>query len=119
MAARGYGNASRRLTTCAATTNLTSAVAAPCDLYQIICTNTSASVKFLKLYNKASAPVLASDVPVLTIALPATAITNIPMPMGLYFSAGLAFAMTGADGDTDATAMTAGDLKGLNLVVGI
>lgn len=114
--AKGASNSSKRLTTCAATTNLTSAVASPCDLYGVIVTNTAAAVKFLKIYNKASAPVLASDVPVLTLCLPAGQLATVGFEAGLYFNLGLAYAITGADGDTDATAVTAGDLKGLNFI---
>jgi hypothetical protein len=114
--AKGASNSSKRLTTCAATTNLTAAVAGPCDLYGIIVTNTSAAVKFLKVYNKATAPVLASDIPLLTIALPVTSLQNLQFEQGIYFNLGLAYAITGADGDTDATAVAAGDLKGLNFI---
>jgi hypothetical protein len=114
--AKGSSNSSKRLTTCAATTNLTSAVAAPCDLYGVIVTNTAAAVKFLKIYNKASAPVVATDIPVLTLCLPAGAMQNIAFEQGFYLSLGLAYAITGADGDTDATAVVAGDIKGLNFI---
>lgn len=114
--AKGSSNSSKRLTTCAATTNLTSAVPNPVDLYGIIVTNTAAAVKFLKVYNKASAPVLASDTPLLTICLPAGQLVNIGFEAGLYLNLGLAYAITGADGDTDTTAVTAGDLKGLNFI---
>lgn len=114
--AKGSSNSSKRLTACAATTNLTSAVTGPCDLYGIIVTNTAAAVKFLKIYNKASAPVLASDIPVLTICLPAGGLQSISLEQGLYLNIGLAYAITGADADNDATAVTAGDIKGLNFV---
>lgn len=114
--AKASSNSSKRLTTCAATTNLTAAVSAPCDLYGIIATNTSAAVKFLKVYNKTSAPVPASDVPVLTICIPAGQLVNIALEQGLYLNIGLAYSITGADGDTDTTAVAAGDIKGLNFI---
>lgn len=114
--AKGSSNSSKRLTACAGTTNLTSAVAAPIDLYGIIVTNTAAAVKFLKIYNKASAPVLASDTPVLTICVPANSLQSIQFEQDLYLNLELAYAITGADADNDATAVTAGDLKGLNFI---
>lgn len=114
--AKGSSNSSKRLTSCGATTNLTSAVSVPVDLYGIIATNTAAAVKFLKIYNKASAPVLASDIPVLTICIPAGQIANIQFEQGMYLNLGLAYAITGADADNDATAVTAGDIKGLNFI---
>lgn len=114
--AKGFSNNTAKLTTCAATTNATLVANGPCDLYGIIVTNTAAAVKFLKIYNKASAPTVGTDVPVLTIALPATALQNIQFESGFYLNIGLSYAITGADGDSDTTAVTAGDIKGLNFL---
>jgi hypothetical protein len=59
---------------------------------------------FFKLYNKASAPVVASDVPVITIPMAANSTVAYEYgPMGLRFGTGIAWACTGAIGDTDAT----------------
>lgn len=114
--ALGKANTTKRLTTAAATTNGTAVSSIPCDLYSIIATNTSAAVKFLKLYNKSSAPTVGTDTPVLTICLPAGILTQISLAAGMYFNIGLAYAITGADGDSDTTALVAGDVKGLNLI---
>jgi hypothetical protein len=74
-------------------------------------------VKFLKLYNKASAPTVGTDIPFLTIALPpSNAVCSLQFEMGLYFNLGLSFAITGADGDSDTTAVAAGDVKGINII---
>jgi hypothetical protein len=117
--AKGASNSYKRLTSAAASTNLTSAVTTPCDLYGIVATNTSAAVKFLKVYNKSSAPVLASDIPALTICIPAGQVLNLNFEQGLYFNIGLAYAITGADADNDTTALTAGDVKGLNFIYSV
>lgn len=115
--ASGKSNATKRLTTSAATTNGTLASAVPCDVYGIIATNTTASLKYLKLYNKAAAPVVGTDTPFLTIALsPNNVVTFIEFSFGVYFNVGLSFALTGLDTDADATALAAGDVKGLNLI---
>jgi hypothetical protein len=73
-------------------------------------------VAFVKLYNKATAPVLASDVPAMILPVPA-AVAGVPgvctLPIGFNgfrFALGLGIAITGAVGDTDTTAVAAGQV---------
>lgn len=107
---------SSRIPSCAATTNATSAKGTAGDLFAFEATNTTAALKFLKLYNKATAPVVGTDIPVMTIPLqPSNVPTVRSIPPGYYFSAGIAYALTGAAADADATALAAGDVVGLNL----
>jgi len=68
-------NLTSRIPSSAATTNATSAKASAGEVHVILATNTTATVKYLKLYNKASAPTVGTDTPILTIALP---ISNVP-----------------------------------------
>lgn len=68
------------------------------------------AMSFLKLYNKATAPVLATDVPVMTIPIPTHtqgAGIVIPIPNGLNFSNGIALALTSGIEDTNAVAVLA------------
>ena len=96
----------------AATTNTGYAKASAGTLYGIACSNVSASVRYLKLYNKASAPTLASDTPVLVIPIAAASVANFQLgPLGLRFSTGIAYAITGGVADTDTTAIALGDCK--------
>ena len=99
----------------AATTNLTSVKNAPGTLFHIVATNTSTTaIAYLKLYNKASAPVLASDVPVLTIPLAVSSKNEIDFgTLGHRFSSGIALAITGGAADTDTTAVAASQVKAL------
>lgn len=97
--------------TAAATTNLTSARTQRCNLMCAILTNASAATKWVKLYDKATAPVLASDVPKAKIAVPAGSTVLLQPPDGLNFDTGFAYALTGAAADTDATALAAGDMS--------
>lgn len=53
-----------------------------------------------KLYDKASAPTVGTDTPLLTIALPAGGGANVSIPQGVSFTKGIALAIT--DGPTDA-----------------
>jgi hypothetical protein len=106
-----------RVTSAGASTNATLAKSSSADLHSIEAYNTTASIKYLKLYNKISAPVVGTDVPFLTFALPPSARFYKELANGgIYFSAGLGFALTGANGDSDTTALTAGDVVGLNLI---
>jgi hypothetical protein len=59
-----------KVASAAASTNATLARAGSGYLFQVLVTNVTASVKYLKIYNKASAPVVGTDVPFMTIALP-------------------------------------------------
>lgn len=88
----------------AATNNLTNTKNAAGTLYSIALSNTTATPMFFKLYNKASAPVVASDVPVMTIPMAANSHTVYEYgSLGLRFGTGISWACTGAIGDTDAT----------------
>lgn len=92
---------------CAATTNPTAIKASVGRLYRILATNTSGAVVYLKLYNKSSAPTVGTDVPVMTIPIPAGQMVNlINDSYGISFSSGIALAVTTgyADADTGALA---------------
>jgi len=76
----------------------------------IAMSNTHATnAAYVKIYNKASAPVLASDTPVFTIPLSALEFSPAMLSFepGIFFDTGLAIAITGAIGDTDETAVAA------------
>ncbi|UFZ05467.1 hypothetical protein LQG66_03885 [Bradyrhizobium ontarionense] len=97
----------------AATTNPTSVrnAAAVVTGGQIF--NASASVKYFKLYNKASAPTVGTDVPIETWGIPAGGflpVAELIGTAGLRLTTGLAYAITGAAADSDTTALAAGDV---------
>ena len=104
-----------RLLSSAATTNATLIKASAGRLFLIIGRNNVASIRYLKFYNKASAPTVGTDVPVLTIALDASSQFEIDLnPYGQFFTTGIAFAITGALADNDTTAIAAADISALN-----
>ena len=104
-----------RLLSSAATTNATLIKASAGRLFLIIGRNNVASIRYLKFYNKASAPTVGTDVPVLTIALDASSRFEIDLnPYGQFFTTGIAFAITGAVADNDTTAIAAADISALN-----
>jgi hypothetical protein len=66
--------------------------------------NTTATVYYFKLYNKATAPVCGTDIPVWTVALPASITTTLPtLSEGVTFGLGVGFCITGALADNDTT----------------
>lgn len=103
---------STTFTNSAATTNATSIKASAGTLWSVSVSNTNAAARFLKLYNKASAPTVGSDVPVLTVVIPATSVITVNGGSnGIRFATGIAFAITAAATDADTTAVAAAEIK--------
>lgn len=100
-----------------ATTNIALILTGTSGLHALWATNTGATVAFVKLYNKATAPVLASDIPEMIIPVPAAVsgvpgVAQISPGFSAYrFALGLGIAITGAVADTDTTAVAAGQVK--------
>jgi len=96
----------------AATTNATQIGTGPRTLIHIAATNIGSSVAYLKLYNKASAPTVGTDVPLLTLSIPAKGGDGYGFGLrGHQFTLGLAFAITGFESDVDTTAVAASQVK--------
>ncbi|MGE0371941.1 MAG: hypothetical protein AB7Q01_08645 [Gammaproteobacteria bacterium] len=94
----------------AASTNATSAKASQGNLYSILAVNTNAAARYLKLYNKATAPTVGTDTPVMTIILPPSVPIEITTSIGWGFSLGIAFALTTGIADTDTNAVAANEI---------
>lgn len=95
--------------TSAATTNATNTKNAAGALFAAVLSNPTATAAYFKLYNKASAPTVGTDVPVDTIPVPANSCTPIALgALGMQFTTGISWALTGAIGDTDTSAAVAG-----------
>lgn len=94
----------------AATTNATSIKASAGQVYGWYLFNTSASTKFLKLYNKASAPTVGTDTPLMTIPIPSGSGANVEFTIGIPFATGIALAITGSIADSDTTAVALNDV---------
>jgi len=97
----------------AATTNGTNSKATAGRVYFGIAVNTSAAAKYVKFYNKATAPTVGTDTPVLTLQIPANSSISLSDAVGIYglfCSAGIGFGITGAAADNDTTAVAAGDV---------
>jgi hypothetical protein len=96
----------------AASTNATSVKGSAGTLYGITCSNGGAAAAFVKLYNKATAPTVGTDTPVLTIPIPASGVVTLNLgELGHRFSTGIALAITNLVADSDATAVAANQVK--------
>lgn len=96
----------------AATTNATSVKGTAGRVLGWQLTNTTAAVKVVRLYNLATAPTVGTSVPVYNIVLPANASVNASFPAGISHATGIAYAITNAIADLDATAVAASDVIG-------
>ena len=75
-------------------------------------TNVNAAARYLKMYNKASAPTVGTDVPVLTITLPASqSVTIHGGSNGIRFGTGIAWALTTGSADSDTAAVAVNEIK--------
>lgn len=84
-------------------------------LYKIDGLNAADALRYLKLYDKATAPA-ETDTPIATFAIPASGKFSFDFgSIGLQFSLGMGYRLTGAAADNDTTALTAGDITCLNV----
>jgi hypothetical protein len=110
---RTSGGLTLSRTLSAASTNATSVKASAGQVFWIYATNTNAAARFLKLYNKSSAPTVGSDTPVLTLLIPGNAAGagfHLQTPLGLTFGTGIAFALTTGIADADTAAVAANEI---------
>lgn len=101
----------------AATTNGALILTGTSSVHSLWATNEGASPAYIKLYNKATAPTVGTDVPEMTIPIPAAAsgVPGVANPnMGFIpfrFALGLGIAITRNAVYTDTTAIGAGEVK--------
>ena len=82
-------------------------------LFGVTAVNTNAAARVLHIYDKASAPTLNSDTPMVTIPLAASSAANQGIPLGMpgiAFTTGIAWAYTTDNAAVPVTAATSGEL---------
>lgn len=112
-AANTANGASNHKLISAATTNATLVKGSTGKIIGGSIANTSASWRYVKLYNKATAPIPGTDTPVLTLAVQPGGRLDLGQvcdQYGISFATGIGYALTGAAADADTTAIAAGDL---------
>lgn len=72
--------------------------------------NVSAGKRYVKLYNKATAPTVGTDTPVRVVCIEANSLVTVAMPHGLTFPLGIGFGITTGIADNDTTAPSANDV---------
>lgn len=96
----------------AASTNATVVKASAGTLYSVTVSNTGAAARYVKFYNKATAPTVGTDVPVFTIQVASGATLNVPFgTTGHRFATGIGLAITANAADSDTTAVGAAEVK--------
>lgn len=105
------GGASSHKLISAATTNATSVKGSAGQVYAIIASNLNAAARYLKLYDKATAPTVGTDTPTSTILIPPNSSGVVfSIPVGVLFTLGIGFALTTGVADSDTAAVAANDI---------
>lgn len=97
----------------AASTNATVVKGSAGQVYGWSMSNVNAQEMYVKLYNKATAPTVGSDTPVITLLVPGGAtglVSEASFPQGIAFGTGIGLAITGAVADNDTTAVAANEI---------
>lgn len=96
----------------AATTNATNTKNAAGTVWSVQVSNINAATRYFKMYNKASAPTVGTDVPVIVIPIPAGTVQTIDGGSnGIRFGTGISWALTAGAADTDTAAVSASEHK--------
>jgi len=94
----------------AATINATVVNAGPTLLSAWFIRNLAAANRFVKLYDKATAPDPTTDVPAAIFGLPTSGFSDECVPEGIFFKNGLSFVMVTGAVNTDKTVCAANDV---------
>jgi len=98
----------------AATTNATNVKASAGKVHWMYVTNTNAAVRYMKVYDSASAPTAGSGTPVLRLAIPAAATGAgfvFASASGLSFASGIGFTLVTGAGDSASTGVGADEIQ--------
>lgn len=109
--ANATGAVSIRHVVSAATTNATSVKATAGRVLGWSFGNTTASWRYVKLHNIATAPTAGTGV-VQTIAIPPNGLAQLEIPAGIGFATGIGLTIVTGSADADATAVAVGDVVG-------
>jgi hypothetical protein len=93
-------------------TNATSLKASAGNLYGFILSNRATKARFLKFYDKASAPVVGTDTPKFTLLLPVSDTLSWEPKFPVFFTLGIAYALTSNVADSDTGSIALDDIHG-------
>lgn len=115
VSAPGPATAVYRLLSSLATTNLALLRTGVGVVKYVKLFNAAVTDKYLKLYDKAIAPVIATDTPYETFHIPARSDYFMDFGDGLKFALGIGLGITGAAADADTTVLAVGDITCLSI----
>lgn len=104
----------KRIASSTTGTNATSVKSGAGRAYSISGYNAGAAARYLKIYDKATAPIVGTDVPIWTEYLAGNGKFDTFL-YGMPFTNGLAFAFTANVADNDTTGVDVGDIMAFNL----
>lgn len=112
--------AANRIPSAAGSNNATVVKASAGRLWHVNGFNAAAAVRYIKFYDKATAPAPATDNTLLALVFALQASVPFSFALGgmwgFPFLTGIGFALVTGASDTDNTAVTAADILGLNVV---
>lgn len=111
-------SANYRVLSAAASTNGALVSATARNVHKLMGRVVRASSVFIKIYDKATAPTVGTDVPLMTLECVASSTFGLDLA-GMSLVNGLGIAMTTAAADADTGPLTAGDVTCLNLSYGV
>jgi len=97
----------------AATTNGTNVKTSAGQIYSVQVFNSNAAIRYLKLYNKATAPTVGTDTPFKVLAIPGNAAGAgivINWDKGISCPLGIGYGLTTGSADNDTGAVAAGEI---------
>ncbi len=80
-------------------------------VYSLDAVNTTGAIKYVRLYDKVTAPIVGTDVSKRVIAIPATSSVHLTWDAGDNYASGLGIGISGAAAYNDATAVAAHDVQ--------
>lgn len=110
-----------RLLSAAGSVNNTLVSSSTSRVHSIVGVNANAAARYLKLFDKATAPVAGTDTPIATFYLPPSSVNGGQFTFSfadapIIGRVGLGYAMTTAAADNSTAALTAADVIALNIV---
>jgi hypothetical protein len=97
----------------AASTNATSLKGSVGKVVSWLFGNSAATWRYFKLYNKATAPTVGTDVPLFTIGIPPGGSVPFASSIGVQFATGIAYAITAGASDADTAVVGANEVVGI------
>lgn len=95
-----------------ASTNATLVKSSAGRVYGYQFANLTAAWKYVRFFNKATAPTPGTDAPLMVVAIPPNGCVDLNLAVPITFATGIGYTITGGVADLNATAVAANDVQG-------